>query len=170
MTGLKPRDKIGGPGVEISRVQSLGQYDPDRPPIKELRLALVCYGGVSLAIYMHGITKEIHKLVTASKGLEESPEQDPFHGQGTESVYWGALKGLRDEPGIPTRVAEGLLWMLFDAARSSRSPEPYYFGAFRNILDEERVNLQKIPKLFVELEELVANGLARQGHAKSGPR
>lgn len=26
---------------------------------KELRLALVCYGGVSLAVYMHGVTKEI---------------------------------------------------------------------------------------------------------------
>lgn len=23
----------------------------------ELRLALVCYGGVSLAVYMHGVTK-----------------------------------------------------------------------------------------------------------------
>lgn len=33
---------------------------------KELRLALVCYGGVSLAIYMHGITKEIWKLLRAS--------------------------------------------------------------------------------------------------------
>ena len=33
---------------------------------KELRLALVCYGGVSLAIYMHGITKEVWKLVRAS--------------------------------------------------------------------------------------------------------
>jgi hypothetical protein len=26
---------------------------------KELRLALVCYGGVSLAVYMHGVSKEI---------------------------------------------------------------------------------------------------------------
>jgi hypothetical protein len=26
---------------------------------KELRIALVCFGGVSLAVYMHGITKEI---------------------------------------------------------------------------------------------------------------
>jgi len=34
---------------------------------KELRLALVCYGGVSLAVYMHGVTKEIHKLVRASR-------------------------------------------------------------------------------------------------------
>lgn len=34
---------------------------------KELRLALVCYGGVSLAVYMHGVTKEILKLVSASR-------------------------------------------------------------------------------------------------------
>jgi len=36
---------------------------------KELRIALVCFGGVSLAIYMHGITKEILKLVRASAAL-----------------------------------------------------------------------------------------------------
>jgi len=33
---------------------------------KELRLGLVCYGGSSLSIYMHGVTKEIHRLVKAS--------------------------------------------------------------------------------------------------------
>jgi patatin-related protein len=33
---------------------------------KELRIALVCFGGVSLAVYMHGITKEVLKLVRAS--------------------------------------------------------------------------------------------------------
>ena len=36
---------------------------------KELRIALVCSGGVSLAVYMHGITKEILKLVRASSAL-----------------------------------------------------------------------------------------------------
>jgi patatin-related protein len=36
---------------------------------KELRIALVCFGGVSLAIYMHGISKEILKLVRASRAL-----------------------------------------------------------------------------------------------------
>lgn len=36
---------------------------------RELRLALVCYGGVSLAVYMHGITKEILKLVRASRSI-----------------------------------------------------------------------------------------------------
>ena len=34
---------------------------------KELRFALVCYGGVSLAVYMHGVTKEILKLVRATR-------------------------------------------------------------------------------------------------------
>ncbi len=33
---------------------------------KELRIALVCYGGVSLAVYMHGVTKELWKLGCAS--------------------------------------------------------------------------------------------------------
>lgn len=36
---------------------------------RELRLAMVCYGGVSLAIYMHGITKEILKVARASRAL-----------------------------------------------------------------------------------------------------
>ena len=36
---------------------------------KELRLALVCYGGISLAIYMHGVTKEIWHLVRASRAF-----------------------------------------------------------------------------------------------------
>ncbi len=34
---------------------------------KELRLAIVCSGGISLAVYMHGIAKEILKLARASK-------------------------------------------------------------------------------------------------------
>ncbi len=36
---------------------------------KELRIALVCFGGVSLAIYMYGICREILKLVRASGTL-----------------------------------------------------------------------------------------------------
>ena len=36
---------------------------------KELRIALVCFGGVSLAVYIHGICKEILKLVRASSTL-----------------------------------------------------------------------------------------------------
>ncbi len=38
---------------------------------KELRLALVCYGGISLAVYMHGVTKEVWHLVRASRALHD---------------------------------------------------------------------------------------------------
>lgn len=41
---------------------------------KELRLALVCFGGVSLAIYMHGVVKEILKLVRASRAYHAVPK------------------------------------------------------------------------------------------------
>ncbi len=49
------------------------------PREKELRLALVCYGGVSLAIYMHGVTKELWKLLKASEARQAGravPEGD----------------------------------------------------------------------------------------------
>jgi len=36
---------------------------------KELRVALVLFGGVSLAVYMHGICKEVLKLLRASSAL-----------------------------------------------------------------------------------------------------
>jgi predicted acylesterase/phospholipase RssA len=41
---------------------------------KELRLALVCYGGVSLVLYMHGVIKEILKLARASKTYHSTPD------------------------------------------------------------------------------------------------
>ncbi|HET6735458.1 patatin-like protein [Mycobacterium sp.] len=59
----------------------------------ELRLALVCYGGVSLAVYMHGVTKELHKLIRASRRFNEHPAENPFRG-GSEAVYFEALKDL----------------------------------------------------------------------------
>jgi len=42
---------------------------------KELRIALVCFGGVSLAIYIHGICKEILKLVRASSALHRMTDR-----------------------------------------------------------------------------------------------
>ena len=38
---------------------------------KELRFALICYGGISLAVYMHGITKEIWRLAAASRAFHD---------------------------------------------------------------------------------------------------
>lgn len=64
--------------------------------VREIRLGLVCYGGVSLAIYMHGITKELQKLVVASRALEDDPETNPFPAETSEHAYWRALQAARE--------------------------------------------------------------------------
>ena len=67
---------------------------------KELRIALVCYGGVSLAVYMHGVTKEIWKLVRASRdflGGREAPGC-------TEPVYLRLLRKIETDHGLRLRV------------------------------------------------------------------
>lgn len=58
-------------------------------------MALVCYGGVSLAVYMHGITEEIQKLVVASAAFEADQSTNPFGEADTERVYWDLLARLR---------------------------------------------------------------------------
>ena len=71
--------------------------------VKELRLGLVCYGGVSLAIYMHGITKEMQKLVVASRSLDRQ-QTDGFDGDDTAGVYRDLLARIRDAEKMRTRV------------------------------------------------------------------
>jgi patatin-related protein len=78
----------------------------------ELRLALVCYGGVSLAVYMHGVTKELHKLVRASRTFNERQAENPFRdGSGltdTEAVYFDALQELA-KAGRPLDVSVDII-------------------------------------------------------------
>jgi patatin-related protein len=74
---------------------------------KELRIALVCFGGVSLAVYMHGITKEILKLARASSAVhaitdrakrrgaaffDTRDEADPEYD--TDPVYFELLREI----------------------------------------------------------------------------
>jgi patatin-related protein len=74
---------------------------------KELRIALVCFGGVSLAVYMHGISKEILKLIRASSALHAIADRverakssyfdrfdrtDPEYD--TEQVYFELLREI----------------------------------------------------------------------------
>lgn len=74
---------------------------------KELRIALVCFGGISLAIYMHGISKEILKLVRASSVLhaiadrtersqatffDKVDARDPEYD--TDAVYFELLRDI----------------------------------------------------------------------------
>ncbi len=67
---------------------------------KELRLALVCYGGVSLAVYMHGITKELWRLARASRAYHDGA----LAGVGSEAVYHDLLARIEADRGIRLRV------------------------------------------------------------------
>ncbi|QIG80323.1 patatin-like protein [Stakelama tenebrarum] len=72
---------------------------------KELRLALVCYGGISLAVYMHGITKEIWRLSCASQAARDAePPAD-----GSQGVYRALLDEIRETSGIQLRVLVDIL-------------------------------------------------------------
>ena len=75
--------------------------------MREFRIALVCYGGVSLAVYMHGVVKEIHKLVRASAAYdlfrEGKIKANPFSPEtDTEYAYWDVIDRL--EKYQPIRV------------------------------------------------------------------
>ncbi|RMD89939.1 MAG: patatin-like protein [Alphaproteobacteria bacterium] len=73
---------------------------------RELRLALVCYGGVSLAVYMHGITREILKLVRASRAYHAITDEAsratarydsavPHRGErDSEDIYFALLQAI----------------------------------------------------------------------------
>jgi patatin-related protein len=79
---------------------------------KELRIALVCFGGVSLAVYMHGVTKEVLKLVRASSALHALSDSerpgarfadrfdmaDPEHD--SEAAYFEVLRDIGRTVGL----------------------------------------------------------------------
>jgi patatin-related protein len=72
---------------------------------KELRLALVCYGGISLAVYMHGITKEIWHLAQASHA---------FHDRGSatnpsQAIYIKLLDEIAAISGLKLRVLTDII-------------------------------------------------------------
>ena len=67
---------------------------------KELRIALICYGGISLAVYMHGVTKEVWRATRASRGfLRSDPTPD-----GVEGVYRRLLETIASERKIRLRI------------------------------------------------------------------
>lgn len=71
---------------------------------KELRLALVCYGGVSLAVYMHGVTKEIWHLARASKAFHSGEALD-----GVAASYQQFLADIEAEKHLRLRVLPDIL-------------------------------------------------------------
>ncbi|HYN46600.1 MAG TPA: patatin-like protein, partial [Allosphingosinicella sp.] len=68
---------------------------------KELRIALVCYGGVSLAVYMHGITKEIWRLAKASQAVQAR--------DSAKDVYATLLRRISSEADVDLRVLVDIL-------------------------------------------------------------
>ncbi|KTE08171.1 patatin-like protein [Sphingopyxis sp. H115] len=71
---------------------------------KELRFALICYGGISLAVYMHGITKEIWRLAAASRAFHD---REAMAGSG--GVYRDLLAAIADRANIKLRVLPDII-------------------------------------------------------------
>ncbi|TYC56320.1 patatin-like protein [Rhodobacterales bacterium] len=72
----------------------------------ELRLALVLYGGVSLAIYMHGVSREILNLVRASSHrLDRTNGTRNASGGANSSDHAAAGGGPREEALPPVQAA-----------------------------------------------------------------
>jgi patatin-related protein len=72
---------------------------------KELRIALVCYGGVSLAVYMHGVTKEVWKLARASRSNSEGR----LCQSGSERVYCELLRDIAATQNLELRILPDIL-------------------------------------------------------------
>lgn len=72
---------------------------------KELRLALICYGGISLAIYMHGVTREVWHLARGSRAFHD---QSPPAG-ASEKVYAALFQLIEQDTGIRLRVLPDII-------------------------------------------------------------
>jgi patatin-related protein len=68
---------------------------------REIRYAVVMYGGVSLAIYMNGVALELLNMV---RSTAESPGRDL---QGTELVYRALAEALHPKPRFVVDVISG---------------------------------------------------------------
>ncbi|HEV7232610.1 MAG TPA: patatin-like protein, partial [Sphingorhabdus sp.] len=72
---------------------------------KELRLALICYGGVSLAVYMHGVTREIWHLLRASRAYHDGTSP----GAGSEAIYRDIIADMEAKAGVKMRVLADII-------------------------------------------------------------
>ncbi|WP_421991402.1 patatin-like protein [Qipengyuania sp.] len=72
---------------------------------KELRIALVCYGGVSLAVYMHGVTRELWQLARASRDFHTGATPR----LGVDAVYRALLETVAEERDLRLRVLPDIM-------------------------------------------------------------
>lgn len=79
---------------------------------KELRLALVSTGGISLAVYMHGVTKELWHLLRASRAHHahsRNAAPDTPEPSGTEAVWRALFETIAQDRGLSLRVMIDIL-------------------------------------------------------------
>jgi len=76
---------------------------------KELRLALVCYGGISLAVYMHGITKEIWLAARASRAFHDGGALADGADKGSQPVYHRILSDMAEQANIRVSVMADII-------------------------------------------------------------
>ncbi|HXH49964.1 MAG TPA: patatin-like protein, partial [Terriglobia bacterium] len=74
--------------------------DPVLEARDEIRVAVVMYGGVSLAVYMNGITKELLNMVKSTSG---APEADQV---STDKTYRKLAQIISKEPGDDSNWSE----------------------------------------------------------------
>ncbi len=100
------------PTGAAGQAPSAAPQEPSKPrdvpyktsaPTRELRLGLVCYGGVSLAVYMNGITQELLNFVVASRAVEAGLAREDVPA-GSTRAYYDRLAELAEESGVQTRV------------------------------------------------------------------
>ena len=72
---------------------------------KELRIALVCYGGVSLAVYMHGVTRELWQLARASRDFHASSGDRG----GVHQVYRDLLRQVEEDGALRLRIIPDIM-------------------------------------------------------------
>ena len=83
----------------------------DEGLVREVRLALVCYGGSSLAIYIHGNAKELHRLVLASKALQIDALAD---SEAMQNYMADRSHTVKPEPGAEGRKLTGSTRVWYD--------------------------------------------------------
>lgn len=71
---------------------------------KELRLALICYGGISLAVYMHGVTKEVWRLACASRAFHDGDDCT-----GAQAVYRELLEQVEQHADLKLTVFSDII-------------------------------------------------------------
>jgi patatin-related protein len=100
---------LGGAYPEVLRrvAQALSLESSFETGVRELRLGLVCPGGLALAVYTHGFTTEVARLVLGSALLDAGIVSTPT--EPAAKVYCDLLYTLEQRAGVRTRVVVDII-------------------------------------------------------------